>query len=98
TCLPVANDQFPLSPADGHKGVNGLQSRLQRLMHRLPVHHAGGDIFHRAEAIGFDGAFAVDGLTHGVYYPADQRLSYRYFHDPACSFDFVSFTDMSIRT
>ena len=40
--LPVADDQLPLSPANGKHGVDGEQARLHRRVYRLAVNDAGG--------------------------------------------------------
>jgi hypothetical protein len=69
--LAVADDQLALPAADVDHGVDGLEPRLQRLAHRLPVHDAGGDDLDGVVDLGGDGALAVDGLPQGVDHAPD---------------------------
>src|SRR5664280_1974239 len=39
--LPVTDDELTLATADGDHRVDCLDAGLQRLVHRLAVHHAG---------------------------------------------------------
>ena len=43
--LTVADNQLTLAAADGHHGVDGLDSRLHRLVDRFARDDAGGDLF-----------------------------------------------------
>ena len=42
--LPVTNDQFALSASYRDHGVDGFQTRLQRLIDRLPRDNAWGNL------------------------------------------------------
>ena len=45
--LAVADDQLALAAADGNHRVDGLDTGLQRLAHRLAIDHAGRDALQR---------------------------------------------------
>jgi hypothetical protein len=49
--LPVADDQLALAAADRHHAVDRLETRLQRLLHRLAVDDAGGEALDRQELL-----------------------------------------------
>ena len=75
TRLTVTNDQFALAASDRHHGVDGLQTRLNRLRNRLTINHARGDLFHHVVFFRLDRALAVDRLTEGVDHAADQSAA-----------------------
>ena len=50
--LAVADDQLALAAADRGHGVDGLDAGLQRLVHRLALHHGGRLQLQRAAALG----------------------------------------------
>ena len=81
--LAVADQQLALAAADVDHAVDGLDAGLQRLAHRLPLHHAGGDALDRAELLGGDGALAVDGLAERVDHAAHHRVAHGDGHDAA---------------
>ena len=63
--LAVADDQLALAAADGRHGVDGLDAGLQRLLHRLPLGHAGGGRFDGAALGGDDRPPPSSGLPSG---------------------------------
>ena len=92
--LTVADDQLPLTPADRHHRVDRLQAGLQRLLDRLPIHHAGRQPLDRRERLGRDRSFAVDWLTERVHDAAEQLVAHRYRDDAARALDQVPFLDL----
>ena len=72
TGLAVTNDQFTLAAADRDHGVNGLQTRLNRLAHGLTIDHAGSNLFNHVEFFGGNRALAVNRLAERVHHTADQ--------------------------
>ncbi len=80
--------------ADGDHRIHRLQAGLQGNLYRLALDNAGRRELHRAEAIGFDGAFSVKGLTQGVDHPSDQSLPDRDLYNPASALDDIPFFDM----
>ena len=81
--LPVADDQFALAAADRNHGVDGLDARLQRLAHRLAVHHARRDAFDRDALLRGDGSLTVNRLAQRIHHAADQCLAHRRGHNRA---------------
>src|SRR5208337_1760726 len=96
--LAVADDQFPLAPANGGHGVNGLVAGVHGLIHRLAFDDARGLDFDAAELLGFDRPFAVQGIAHRVDDPADDRLADGHLGDTAGAFDDVALFDMGVFT
>ena len=47
--LPVADDEFALSPADRNHRINGFDSGLKRLFHRFALDDARRDFFNGIE-------------------------------------------------
>ena len=80
--LPVADDQLPLTPADRDHGVHGLHPGLQRLLHRLPRHDAGGNPFHRVRFGSFDRSLPVQGPPERIHHPSLERLAHRHLENP----------------
>src|SRR5690606_25778268 len=63
----VADDQLALATADRDHGVDGLEPRLERLLHRLPQHDAGRDhVDETAPLNGIDRTLPVDRLAERV--------------------------------
>ncbi len=80
--LPVADDQLPLAPTDGHHGVDALQPDLHGLIHRLPGNHAWGNLFDGRGFRGVQRPFAVDGVAEGIHDPTEQLTSHRDLENP----------------
>src|SRR6185437_277439 len=91
--LPVADDQLALAAADGNHTVDGLETGLQRLFHRLPIDDHRRYTLESLKCIGRKRDFAIDRLTEGVHYPPDHRLSDWNRHDAAGAFHLVAFLD-----
>src|SRR6185295_3179934 len=79
--------------ADVDHGVDGLDARLQRLAHRLPVHHPGGHDLDGVVVLGGDGALAVDGLAQRVDHAPYHGLARGHGHDAAGALDLVALLD-----
>jgi hypothetical protein len=88
--LAVADDELALAAADGDHRVDGLEARLQRLVHRLALDDAGRLDLDAAAVRGLDGALAVDGLTERVDHAAHQRLAHGHVGDAAGALDLVA--------
>ena len=75
--LTVADDELALTTADGNHRVDGLQARLQRLVHRLAENHARRLALQRqAQALSVDRSLAVDGLGQHVDDTSQQSLAH----------------------
>src|SRR5690554_901361 len=83
TSLAVTDDQLPLAAADGDHGVNGFVTSLNRLVNGLTGDYTRGDLFNRVGQLGFNRAFAVDGVTQCVDHTSQQFRTYRYFQNTA---------------
>ena len=94
--LAVADDQFALAASDGDHGVDGLESRLQRLAHGLAIHHARGDALDGAILVGEDGSFAVGGAAQRIHDAAHQGVAHRHRHDAIGALDDVAFLDLGV--
>ena len=94
--LPVTDDEFALSASDGNHAVDGFDAGLQRLLHGLAIHHAGGDNLKVLGIIGLNGAFAVDGLAQRVHDASGQRLADWHLNDAARAPDLVAFLDGAV--
>ncbi len=79
--LAIADDQLALAAADRHHAVDGLEAGLERLLHRLTVHHPGGQGLDRVPGRGRHRSLAVDGLAEGVHDPAHQGIAHGNGHD-----------------
>jgi len=94
--LAVADDEFALAAADRHHRVDGLETGLHRLAHRLARDHARRDLFDRARELGGDRAAAVDRLAERVDHAPDQFRADRHFQDAAGAFHGVALGDVLV--
>ena len=79
TRLAVADNELALAAADRNHRVDSLDTRLERLLHRLTEDDARGlALDGHIEQLALDGAFAVDGLADGVDDTSHQLLAH--FH------------------
>ncbi len=75
TRLAVSDDEFTLTPADGNHGIDGLEARLQGLVHRLAENDTRGLSLQRhIHLVSLDGAQAVQGRSQRVYHAARQLI------------------------
>src|SRR5262249_26980237 len=95
--LTVANNQFALTAANRHHGVDGLQPRLQRLVYRQAIDHAWGDALNRTALCRINGTLAVNRLPQGIHHAPDHRLADRDLHDASGAPDFIALFNLRIR-
>src|SRR6516164_9042353 len=94
--LPVADDQLALAAPDRHQRVDGLQSGLQRLVHRTARDNARRlDLDPRALDVG-QRAFAVDRLAEPVDDAAQQATADRHVDDGAGALYDVALVDAAV--
>ena len=91
--LLVADDQLALAPADVGHGVDRLDAGLQRLLHRLALHHRRGLELQGPGGLGLDVALAVQGAAQRVDHPAQEAVADRHRQDPAGVPDLVALLD-----
>ena len=89
--LAVADDQLALAAADRDHRVDGLQTRLQRFLDRLPIRDARRDSLDRRELRRRDRALAVDRHTEGVDDAAEDLVADGHRDDAARALDLVAF-------
>ena len=94
--LPVSNDQLALSAPDRNHRVNGLDSRLHRLAHRLPVNHARRQTLQRIPLIRLNGSLIVYRVSQRVYHAPEHRIAHRHGHNFIRPLDDVSFFDLCV--
>ena len=94
--LAVADDQFALAAADGNHRINGLDARLQRLAHRLAIHHARGNALKRIALIRLHRAFAVQRLPERIHHASDHRIAHRHGHNFVRALHRVAFADLRV--
>ena len=82
-----------LPAADRRHGVDRLDAGLQRLVHGLAAHDAGGLDLDTTVDAADDVALAVDGLTEGVDHAAEEGLTHRDLNDLAGALDLVALLD-----
>ena len=91
--LLVADDQLPLAPADVGHGVDRLDAGLQRLLHRLALHHRGRLQLQGPGGLGLDVALGVQRAAQRVDHPAEEAVAHRYRQHPAGVPDLVALLD-----
>ena len=96
--LSVSNDELSLSSADGHEGVDGLQTGLHGLVDGLSGDDSGGLELDSLSSVGLDGAETIDGDTEGVDDSAEHALSDGHIDDGPGSLDDITLLDLSVVT
>ena len=97
--LAVADDELALAAADRNHRVDGLEARLQRLVHRLAVDDARSLALQgHIDLFPADVAQAVQGIAERVHDTAHQRLAYRDGGDAAGAPDHGPFLQQVRRT
>lgn len=96
--LPVANDKFSLSSANGHERIYGLDTGL----HGLPDGNTGDDTggldTDTSTCLCVERASAVNGVAQGIDNAAEDFVTSGYVDDSTRSFHDVAFHDVSIVT
>src|SRR5699024_6497437 len=94
--LTVANNQFALPASDRHHRIDGLLSRLYRLVHRLACDHARRNLFDRRGLVRTEIALAVDGDTQRIDHSTEQRFTHGHFQHLAGGTDFTALRDVPV--
>src|SRR6185436_9920343 len=81
--LAVADDELALPAADRDHRVDGLEPRLDGLVHGLAVHHARRLALERTEVARDDRPLAVDRLADRVHHAAVHGVADRHGSEPA---------------
>ena len=92
--LPVADDQLPLAPADRGHRVDGLDASLQRLLHRLPLHHGRRLGLEQPELGVLDRALAVQRLAQRPDHAAEEAVADRHGQHLAGALDLLALLDL----
>ena len=96
--LPVADDKLSLAPADRDHRVDGLDSRRQRLLDRLPFDNARRLTLDGAPLAHDDRALAVERISQGAHHAPDHRVAHGHVDDAACALNQVAFLDPLVRS
>ena len=73
--LAVTNDELALATTDGGHGVDGLDTGLEWLVHRLATHDAGRLDFHTTLLDTDQRALAINRLAKTVHYPTEHAIT-----------------------
>ena len=93
-CLPVADDQLALAAPDRHHRIDGLQARLQRLLHAPAGRRRQARPLDRQELLADDGALAVDRLAECVHHAAKNIVADGHRDDPPRPLHEIAFLDL----
>jgi hypothetical protein len=96
--LTVTNDQLTLTTANGHHGVDGLETSLYGLLDGLAGQNTGGLELGTALLGGLDGTLAVDGVAEGVNDTSEEGLADGDVDNLSGTLDGLALLDQSIGT
>eukprot|EP00162_Nutomonas_longa_P014214 comp21872_c0_seq1/m.49537 comp21872_c0_seq1/g.49537 ORF comp21872_c0_seq1/g.49537 comp21872_c0_seq1/m.49537 type:complete len:544 (+) comp21872_c0_seq1:1425-3056(+) len=96
--LTITNDQLTLATTNRHKRIDGLETGLHRLIHRLTRNNAGRLDLHARSLVGGDRALSIDRLTERIDDATEQTLTDWHIDDCACSLDQIAFSHDSVVT
>ena len=94
--LAVADHELALAAPDRNQGVDGLEARRHRLVHRLAGDDAGRLDVDAAALLRLDRALAVDRVAEGVDDATEQFLADGHVDDGAGALDRVAFLDLAV--
>src|SRR5574340_1414722 len=89
-CLPVTQNQLPLTSADRNQRIDGLDPSLQWYCDRRTIQDIGGGAFDRQPLHGGDRCFAIQRVPQWINHPSDQFIAHRYIHDMFSAFYLVT--------
>jgi hypothetical protein len=75
--LTITNNQLTLTTADGHHGVDGLETSLYGLVDGTTGQDTGGLELGTALLGGLDGTLSIDGVTEGIDNTSEEGLADR---------------------
>ena len=96
--LAVTDDQLALAAADRGLRVDRLDAGLQRLRHRLALHHRRGLQLEHALLLGLDVAEAVDRQAQRVDHAAEELVADRHGQHAAGALDLLALLDVLVVT
>lgn len=100
-CLPslsVTNDQLTLTTANGHQGIDGLDTSLHGLAHRNTWDDAGGLDADTETILGVDGTLAINGITQSIDNTAEQLITDWYVDNGTGTLDNIALLDELVVT
>jgi len=98
TGLPVTDDQLTLASADGDERVDGLKTRLHRLVDRFTGNNTRGLDVDTSSLLAVDWALAVKGVTEWVDNSSEKLGSDWHIDDSTGPLDDIAFLDVTIVT
>jgi len=96
--LTIANDELTLATTDGDHGVDGLETSLHGLVHRLAGNDTGGLHLDTGAALGGDGTLGVNGVAEGVHDTAEKLITDGHVDDGTGPLDDITLLDQGVGT
>src|SRR6266404_2805022 len=94
--LAIADDELALATADGHERVDGLESRLHRLVHRAARNDARRLDLDALALDVLQGALAINGVAQTVDHAPQQAAAHRRVDDGPGALHQVAFLDRAV--
>ena len=96
--LSITNNQFSLSSSDWYQGVDGLESGLHGLVHRLSWDNTWSFELNSLSLVGLDWTGTVNWITKGVDDSTEKAFTDWDIDNGTSSLDNISFLNLSIVT
>jgi hypothetical protein len=96
--LAITNDKFTLSTADGHHGVDGLETSLHGLVDRVTGKNTRGLELSTTLLSGLDRSFSIDRVSESIYDTAEKLNSDGNIDNLSGTLDGLALLDQSIGT
>lgn len=96
--LTVTNNQLTLATANGHHGVDGLETGLYGLVDGATGQNAGSLELSTALLLGVEGTLAVNGVAEGINDTTEQLRADRDIDNFASTLDDLTLLDETVRT
>src|SRR5690606_16154921 len=94
--LAVADDQLALTATNRHHGVDGLETGLHRLIHRLTRDDTRRHLLDRRGRGRVDRPLAIDGIAQRIDHTAQQGLADRHFQHAPGALDGIAFLQVQV--
>ena len=82
--LTVTDDELALSTADGHEGVDSLETGHHGLVHGLAHNDTGSLELHAARGDVGHGTLAVNGVAETIHHTAEETAAGGHLHNSTC--------------
>ena len=96
--LSITNNQFSLASSNWHQGIDGLESGLHGLVHRLSWDDTWGFEFDSLSVVGLDWSSSIDGGSERVDNSSKHIHTNGNIDNRSSSLDNITLLDLSIVT